>query len=126
MLGSSGRYERILMRGRGAIVESAWYQYGFLEAIGLLKDIGSYEFRRHTRKCLRRKLYVSILESGDVVMFGIVVGSLEDAFIETGVVNRCVDSNGLANLWARLELYLRVASVDLLVVSPNLGLHGSQ
>jgi hypothetical protein len=59
-------------------------------------------------------------------MFGIVVGSLEDAFIKTCVVDSGVDSDGLANLWARLELYLRFASVDLLVVSPNLGLHGSQ
>lgn len=59
-------------------------------------------------------------------MLWVVVGSLEDTFVEAGVVNRGVGSDGLANLWARLELYLRVASVDLLVVSPNLGLHGSQ
>ena len=114
------------MIGVSATVESAGYQYRFLEAVALLKKIRSYQLWRHACKRFGSKLYVSILESGDVVMLGVVVGSLEDTFIETGVVNRCVDSDGLANLWARLELYLRVASVDLLVVSPNLGLHGSQ
>jgi hypothetical protein len=59
-------------------------------------------------------------------MLGVVVGSLEDAFIETGIIDRRMDSDGFPNLWTRLELYLRGASVDLLVVSPNLGLHGPQ
>jgi hypothetical protein len=116
----------MLTRRRVATVEGAGYQYRLLETVALLEKIGCYQLWRHASERLRGEFYISILESGDVVMLGVVVGRLEDTFIETGVVNCRVDSDGLANLWARLELYLRVASVDLLVVSPNLGLHGSQ
>jgi hypothetical protein len=59
-------------------------------------------------------------------MLRVVVRSLEDTLIQAGVVNRGVSSDGFANLWTRSDFKFQWASVDLLVVSPNLGLHGSQ
>jgi hypothetical protein len=60
------------------------------------------------------------------MVLGVVVGGLQDTLVEAGVINRGMSSDGLANLWARSDFKLQCASVDLLVVSPNFGLHGSQ
>ena len=67
--------------------------YDWLFEVGLLKEVAGDQLRRHARERLGCELYVSILESGDIVMLGVVIRSLEDAFVETGVVNGRVDSD---------------------------------
>ena len=60
------------------------------------------------------------------MVFGVIVRCPQDTLIEAGVINGSVRSDGFANLWVRSDLDMEMASVDLLVVWPNLGLHGSQ